>query len=103
MKIESRRHRIEKSDLDSLKEINWNHSNSLQTSQNNLSKIQSLKDLLDWCSEEEPIFSEQEAGKATVYSPIQEKESMEEETERYEKELEGRSAEILSRVEDLFR
>ena len=57
---------------------------------------------MDFCDEEETIFSEQEAGKATIYSQIQDKESMEETTEKYEEELEGKSSEMLSRIEDLF-
>lgn len=102
MGLESRRKGIEKSDLDSFEEIKWDNSSSYQTSKNRLEELQSLKDFLDTFDKEEPIFSEQEAGKATIYSTIQDKEDMEDETERYEAELEGRSSEMLSRIEDLF-
>lgn len=99
MGLEMRRKNIEKSDLESFSENKWNNSNS--TIQSRTSEdLQSIKDLLD--SMEEPLFSEQEAGKATIYSPIQDKEDMEDETERYEAELEGRSSEMISRIEDLF-
>lgn len=97
MGLEMRRKNIEKSDLESFSENN----NSNSTIQSRTSEdLQSIKDLLD--SMEEPLFSEQEAGKATIYSPIQDKEDMEDETERYEAELEGRSSEMISRIEDLF-
>lgn len=96
MGLENRKPRIEKSDLDSFEENRWNNTTN-------------LKDYLDLCDEEETIFNEQEAGKATVYSLVQDKEAakhetetMEEETERYEAELKGRSSELLSRIEDLF-
>ena len=102
MRLERRRHNIEKSDLDLFKELRWKTPNNSQTSNNRADELQSLKELIDSIDNKTPIFSEQEAGKATVYSPIQDKESMEEETERYEKELEERSSEILSRIEDLL-
>ena len=102
MRLERGRPKIEKSDLDSFKELRWNNLNNSQTSNNRADELQSLKDLIDSIDNETPIFSEQEAGKATVYSPFQDQKSMEEETERYEKELEERSSEILSRIEDLF-
>ena len=102
MGIESRRHRIEKSDIDSFEENRWNNSSSSQTSHSRLEEFQSVKDLLVSCDKEETLFSEQEAGKATVYSSIQDKESMEDETKRYEKELTEKSSEILTTIENLF-
>lgn len=71
MGLEMRRKNIEKSDLDSFSENKWNNSNS--TIQSRTSKdLQSIKDLLD--SMEEPLFSEQEAGKATIYTELEKKE-----------------------------
>ena len=80
----------------------WKNSSVQQSSPNRLEELQSVKDLLDLCDDEETIFSEQEAGKATVYSPIQNKKSMEAETEKYEEELLGKSAEIRAQIGNLF-
>lgn len=70
MGLEMRRKNIEKSDLESFSENKWNNSNS--TIQSRTSEdLQSIKDLLD--SMEEPLFSEQEAGKATIYTELEKK------------------------------
>ena len=97
MGLEMRRRKIEKSDIDSFSENKWNKNQSTQPTK---SDIESLRDLLDWS--EEHIFSEQEAGKATINVPLQEKESMEEKTERTEAELASRSTEMLAENSALF-
>jgi hypothetical protein len=79
MGLEMRRRRnIEKSDLDSLYEIKWDKKDSTKqdsTKQDRTSKdledLKSVKDLLN--SMEEPILSEQEAGKATIYTEFEKK------------------------------
>ena len=71
MGLEMRKKNIEKSDLESFSENKWNNSNS--TIQSRTSEdLQNIKDLLD--SMEEPLFSEQEAGKATIYTELEKKE-----------------------------
>lgn len=71
MGLEMRRKNIEKSDLDSFSENKWDNT-PIQTQNKRLEDIQSIKDLLD--SMEESIFSEQEAGKATIYTELEKKE-----------------------------
>lgn len=93
MRLETRKRNIEKSDLDSLVENRWNNPNS-QTSYSRSDEIQSIKDLLD--SLEDPLFSEQEAGKATIYTELSEKED-----ERIFEEIS--SEEMLKKIDDLFK
>lgn len=71
MGLEMRRKNIEKSDLDSFSENKWDNP-PIQTQNKRLEDLQSIKDLLD--SMEESIFSEQEAGKATIYTELEKKE-----------------------------
>jgi hypothetical protein len=71
MGLEMRRRNIEKSDLESFSENKWNKRDS--TTRNITSEdLKSIKDLLN--SMEGPLFSEQEAGKATIYTELERKE-----------------------------
>lgn len=107
MGIEKRKHKM----LDSFKEVKelkWDKSNSSQSSfsssisEEDLKRIEELYKEWDNEKSEKPIFSEQEAGKVTINCSIQEKESMEEATERIEKELANNSKEIRSMIDSLF-
>lgn len=71
MGLEMRRKHIEKSDLNSFSENKWDNT-PIQIQNKRLEDLQSIKDLLD--SMEEPLFSEQEAGKATIYTELEKKE-----------------------------
>ena len=71
MGLEMRRKNIEKSDLDSFSENKWDNT-PIPTQNKRLEDLQSIKDLLD--SMGESIFSEQEAGKATIYTELEKKE-----------------------------
>ena len=72
MRLEmKRRNIIEKSDLDSFSENKWDNTPS-QTQNKRLEELQGIKDFFD--SMEESIFSEQEAGKATLYTELEKKE-----------------------------
>ena len=96
MGLEMRRRKIEKSDLDSFKECKWD--NKQQSKDRNIrtrEELQDNKNLLASLSEE-PIFDEQEAGKATINEEVQDKDD--------EKSFEEMSnEEILKRIENLFR
>ena len=90
MGLEMRRKKIEKSDLDSFKENKWN---SKQTSR--ADELKGIKDLLD-SIQDEPLFTEQEAGKATIDTKLEDKEG----AKLFE---EMSNEEILKRIDNLFR
>ncbi|MBR0427097.1 MAG: hypothetical protein IJK18_02695 [Clostridia bacterium] len=96
MGLEMRRSKIEKGDLDSFQECKWD--NKQQSEDRNIrtrEELQDIKNLLASLSEE-PIFDEQEAGKATINEEVQDKDD--------EKSFEEMSnEEILKRIENLFR
>lgn len=96
MGLEMRRRKIEKSDLDSFKECKWdNKQPSKDRHIRTREELQDIKNLLASLSEE-PIFDEQEAGKATITEEVQDKDD--------EKSFEEMSnEEILKRIENLFR
>jgi len=93
MGLEMRRRNLEKSDLESFSENKWNIQQN-QTIQSKTEELASIKDLL--ASLEEPIFSEQEAGKATINTELEQKED----AKTFE---EMSNEEILKRIENLFR
>ena len=93
MGLETRRRNLEKSDLDSFSENKWNTQQNSST-QSKIEQLRDLKDLLD--SLEEPIFSEQEAGKATINIELDKKEDA-----RTFEEISNE--EILKRIENLYR
>ena len=90
MGLENRRKSIEKSDLDSFSESKWNNNPQK-------SREEELKDLKKWMdSLEEPIFSEQEAGKATIHTELEKKDGA--------RNFDEISAdEMLRRIESLFK
>ena len=93
MGLETRKKRIEKSDLDSFSENKWNTQQNPST-QSRIEQLRNVKDLLD--SLEEPIFSEQEAGKATINTETDKKEDA-----RTFEEISNE--EMLKRIENVFR
>lgn len=102
MGLETRKRSIEKSDLDSFKETRLNIQASQDDHSSRLEELQGLRGFLE-SIQDEPLFSEQEAGKATIHIETRAKGDMEEETERIEEELGMHSDEMLKKIEDLFR
>ena len=95
MGLEMRRRNLEKSDLDSFRENRWNNQNNpIPDSDKRSEDLRIIKDLLD--SMEDPLFSEQEAGKATIHTKLEEKESAKTFEELPKKEL-------AKMIENLFR
>ena len=91
MGLEMRRRKIEKSDLDSFSENKWNNNQSTQRAKSDMERLRELLDEM-----EEPIFSEQEAGKATINTELDKKEDA-----RTFEEISNE--EMLKQIENLFR
>lgn len=89
MGIENRRRSLEKSDLDSFEENRWTNQ------QTRSEELQSVKDLMASLMDD-PIFSEQEAGKVTINTKVQDKD-----TEKSFEEISNE--EMQKKIDNLFR
>ena len=94
MGLETRKRKsLEKSDLDSFSEINWNKQANTQE-KDRLEELQKLKNFIN--SLEEEIFSEQDVEKATENINFYQKED----AKTYE---DFSNEELLNRVNNLFK
>lgn len=103
MGLETRKRSIEKGDLDSFKENRFNSQDPASYDDDNrIEELQSVKEFLE-AIQEEPLFSDQEAGKTTRHIETGAKMDMDQETKKIEEELSMHSDAILKKIEDLFR
>ena len=85
MGLETRKRSIEKGDLDSFKENRFNSQDPASYDDDNrIEELQSVKEFLG-AIQEEPLFSDQEAGKTTRHIETGAKMDMDQETKKLKK------------------